>query len=89
MFLKKVDGPRVIVLPDGRSLSRADLPDSNTLRWVGPRKRIVAEAVQAGLISRRDAKRSYELSDVELDSWCCEYPLGFANGESTCKTAPR
>ena len=87
MFLKKVDGPRVVTLPDGRSLTRADLPESNGLRWVPQRKRTVAEAVQAGLISRRDAKRTYELTDFELDSWCCKYPLDFANGDSFCKNA--
>lgn len=84
MFLKKVEGPRVVTLPDGRPMSRADLPDSNTLRWIPQRKRAVAEAVQAGLISRRDAKRTYELSDFELDSWCCKFPLQNAKDRASC-----
>lgn len=79
MFLKKINGPRVVGLPDGRSISRADLPMADTPRWVPRRKRAVAEAVQAGLISRTDAKRIYALSDVELDAWCCRYPLQNAN----------
>jgi Protein of unknown function (DUF1153) len=85
MFLKKVDGPRVVVLPDGRSVSRADLPEANTPRWVPQRKRIVAEAVQAGLITRNDAKRTYALSDLELDAWCCKFPLQNARAYPSCK----
>lgn len=75
MFLRKIDGPRVVVLPDGRPISRADLPDVKTERWVAKRKRVVAEAVQSGLISRSEAQRTYELSDFELDAWCRKYPV--------------
>ena len=32
MFLKKVDGPRTVTLPDGSTLSRADLPPADTHR---------------------------------------------------------
>ncbi len=75
MFLKKIDGPRVVALPDGSAMSRGDLPETNTLRWTSQRKKVVAQAVQAGLITRKDARRAYELSDSELDAWCCKFPL--------------
>lgn len=87
MFLRKSAGPRVVTLPDGRPLSRADLPDPNTSRWVAARKRSVAEAVQTGLISRQDAKRNYALSDFELDAWCCKYPIDCANRDASCNSA--
>ena len=85
MFLKKMNGPRVVILPDGRTMSRADLPAADTPRWISRRKRAVAEAVQAGLISRGDAKRIYALSNFELDAWCCKYPLQDANCEASCE----
>lgn len=84
MFIKKIDGPRVVILPDGSPVSRADLPETNTLRWTAHRKRVVAQAVQAGLISRRDACRAYALSDVELDSWCCRFPIRSAAVAALC-----
>lgn len=89
MFLRKSDGPRVVRLPDGRSLTRADLPPGNGLRWVAHRKRTVAEAVQAGLLSRQDAKREYQLSDLELDLWCCKYPLDCAGHDAGRAQAAR
>ncbi len=85
MFLKKVDGPRVVALPDGSPISRADLPQTNTLRWTAERKKVVAQAVQAGLISRTSARRAYELSDAELDAWCCKFPLQNAKGIALCQ----
>lgn len=79
MFLRKVEGPRVVALPGGRHITLADLPPPNTLRWVAQRKRAVAEAVQAGLISRGRARDIYALSDDELDAWCALFPLQNAN----------
>jgi len=52
MYLKKVDGPRTVTLPDGSVMTRADLPPKSTLRWVASRKAAVVRAVAAGLISR-------------------------------------
>ncbi|MGR3371556.1 MAG: DUF1153 domain-containing protein, partial [Pseudooceanicola nanhaiensis] len=34
MYLKKVNGPRAVTLPDGTVFSRADLPPPETARWV-------------------------------------------------------
>ncbi|MCT4558001.1 MAG: DUF1153 domain-containing protein [Pelagimonas sp.] len=69
MFLKKVDGPRAVKLPDGSMLTRADLPPENTRRWVASRKSAVVKAVQYGLISELQAKDRYGLSDEELAEW--------------------
>lgn len=69
MYLKKVDGPRTVTLPDGTVMSRADLPPKTTLRWVASRKAAVVRAVAAGLISRDEALRDYQLSEEEFSSW--------------------
>ncbi|MCT4610769.1 MAG: DUF1153 domain-containing protein [Pelagimonas sp.] len=69
MFLKKVDGPRAVKLPDGSMMTRADLPPADTRRWVASRKAAVVKAVQYGLISDRQAKDRYSLSDEELAEW--------------------
>lgn len=69
MYLKKVDGPRAVKLPDGTVMTRADLPDPSTKRWVASRKAAVVKAVSYGLIGRDDALDTYDLSEEELDSW--------------------
>ncbi|SPJ22278.1 CtrA inhibitor SciP [Palleronia abyssalis] len=69
MYIKKVSGPRSVVLPDGTMMTRADLPDRNTRRWVASRKAAVVRAVEAGLISRDEAQDLYEISEEELESW--------------------
>ena len=69
MYLKKTEGPRTVVLPDGRIMTRADLPDPATSRWVASRKAAVVRAVKHGLLSREEALKTYDLSDEEFDSW--------------------
>ena len=69
MYLRKVDGPRTITLPDGTIMTRADLPDPRTRRWVASRKAAVVRAVDFGLISDKEAKETYSLSDEELQAW--------------------
>jgi len=69
MFLKKIDGPRAVTLPDGSVLTRADLPPAATRRWVASRKALVVRAVEHGLIGRSEALQRYDLSDEEFDSW--------------------
>ena len=69
MYLKKVDGPRAVTLPDGSILTRADLPPVETRRWVASRKAAVVRAVSAGLISEEEAIERYELSEEEFASW--------------------
>jgi hypothetical protein len=69
MYLKKVDGPRQVTLPDGSIMTRADLPPADTRRWVASRKAIVVRAVKFGLLSESEAKERYALSDEEYAIW--------------------
>jgi hypothetical protein len=69
MYLRKVDGPRAVTLPDGRVMTRADLPPADTSRWVASRKAAVVRAVAAGLVSRDWAIETYGLSEDEFSSW--------------------
>lgn len=69
MYLKKVEGPRSVTLPDGTIMTRADLPSGATRRWVASRKAAVVRAVNAGLILRKEALERYELSEEEYSEW--------------------
>lgn len=69
MYLKKVDGPRAVSLPDGSFMTRADLPAPNTRRWVASRKAAVVRGVLYGLLSQGEAMRMYGLSEEEFQSW--------------------
>jgi hypothetical protein len=69
MYLKKVDGPRQVTLPDGSILTRADLPPADTQRWVASRKAVVVKAVIYGLITDAEALERYALSEEEFVLW--------------------
>ena len=69
MFLKKVDGPRAVTLPDGSVLSQADLPPASTRRWVASRKAAVVRGVLYGLISQEAALSKYGISEDEFAEW--------------------
>ena len=69
MYLKKVDGPRAVKLPDGTVMTQADLPSVKTRRWVASRKAAVVRGVRCGLISREQAIKRYALSEEEFDQW--------------------
>ena len=69
MYLKKIDGPRAVTLPDGSVMTRADLPPKTTRRWVASRKAQVVRAVRNALITREEALRTWALSGEELDDW--------------------
>lgn len=69
MFLKKVEGPRAVTLPDGSLMSRADLPPVTTRRWVASRKAAVVQGVAYGLIPLKEALEQYGLSEEEFASW--------------------
>lgn len=70
MYLRRVDGPRQVTLPDGSILTRADLPPPDTQRWVASRKALVVRAVLYGLIAREEALERYGLSEEEFLLWC-------------------
>jgi hypothetical protein len=69
MYLRKIDGPRSVKLPDGTMMTRADLPVPETRRWVASRKATVVKAVAYGLVAREEAREMYGLSDDELGEW--------------------
>ena len=69
MYLKKIDGPRAVTIPDGSVMTRADLPPKDTRRWVASRKAAVVRAVRHALISAEDAMNMYGVSEEELNSW--------------------
>ena len=82
MYLKKVDGPRAVTLPDGSVMTRADLPEPNTGRWVASRKAAVVRAVEAGLIKRDEALEMSEISHEEFEGW---QSLVVQHGETALK----
>jgi len=59
----------VVIGPDGRCLTREDLPPANTKRWVIRRKAEVVAGVRAGLITLSEACKRYSLSLDEFLSW--------------------
>ena len=69
MYLKRVAGARAVPLPNGRTMTRADLPPPDTCRWVASRKAAVVQGVEVGLITRDWALTTYRLSDEEFDAW--------------------
>ncbi|MGB0660141.1 MAG: DUF1153 domain-containing protein [Mangrovicoccus sp.] len=83
MYIRKVDGPRLVTLPDGAKLTRADLPSKNTRRWVASRKATVVKAVVHGLITAQEAIDTYDLSEEEFESWVAAVEN---HGESALKT---
>ena len=60
---------RHVVGPDGSSLTVADLPPTNTKRWVVRRKAEVVLAVRGGLLTLDEACERYRLSMDEFLSW--------------------
>jgi len=61
--------PRYVVGPEGEPLSAADLPPSNTTRWVTRRKAEVVLAVRGGLITLQEALTRWSISDEEFRNW--------------------
>jgi len=55
--------------PDGNVLTLADLPSSDTKRWVIRRKAEVVAGVKGGLLSLSDACERYRLTVDEFLSW--------------------
>ena len=86
MYLRKGPGPRVVTLPDGTQMTRADLPPPGTSRWVARRKAAVVRGVQSGLLSRDEAIATYELSEEELDGWVQAANAYGTNGLKTTLT---
>lgn len=83
MYLKKVKGPRAVRLPDGKMMTRADLPPPDTRRWVASRKAAVVRGVEHGLISKAEALATYGLSEEEFAEWQTAVEM---HGEAALKT---
>ncbi|KMK67379.1 DUF1153 domain-containing protein [Puniceibacterium sp. IMCC21224] len=83
MYLKKIDGPRAVTLPDGRIMTRADLPSEDTKRWVASRKASVVKGVLYGLLTREQAEERYRLTEEELNEWIRAVA---SHGEEALKT---
>ena len=73
MYLRRMQGPASVLLPDGGRMTRADLPAPDTRRWVASRKAAVARAVIHGLITGEEACARYRLSAEELAEWCTAF----------------
>lgn len=69
MYIRRIPGPKSVKLPDGRAMTRADLPPSGTRRWVASRKAAVVHAVDFGLITPDEALATWSLSEEELAGW--------------------
>ncbi len=59
----------VVIGPDGSPLTLADLPSTETKRWVIRRKAEVVVAVRGGLLSLEDACSRYKLTVEEFLGW--------------------
>lgn len=69
MYLRKVDGPRAVTLPDGSIMTQADLPPNSTRRWVASRKAAVVRGVLYGLLTEEAALKRYSISNDEFQEW--------------------
>lgn len=69
MYIKKSRGPAFVTLPDGTKLTRSELPDKATRRWVASRKAKVVLAVEVGLIQLDEACALYGISVEEFEGW--------------------
>ena len=69
MYIKKFQGPRTMQLPYGNFMSRADMPQKFTKRWVASRKATVMNAVLFWSISLDEAFNLYVLSHDEHTIW--------------------
>lgn len=67
--MARSDEKTQIIGPTGKPLTLADLPSTNTQRWVIRRKAEVVAAVQGGLLSLEEACKRYSLTVEEFLSW--------------------
>lgn len=61
--------PAQVVGPLGETLTLANLPPTETKRWVARRKAEVVAAVNGGLLSIEDILEMYNLTLEEFVSW--------------------
>ena len=68
MIERSTDRPHVVG-PLGEALTHADLPPSDTKRWVVRRKAEVVAAVAGGLLTVDEACNRYSISLEEFANW--------------------
>ncbi len=61
--------PISVTGPDGHAITIADLPPTDTRRWVARRKATVVSAVLGGLLTIKETCDRYSLSEEEFLSW--------------------
>ena len=86
MYIRKGPGPRVVTLPDGSQLTRADLPPPGTTRWVARRKAMVVMGVESGLLTLDEAIERYSLSEEEYAGWAAAVAAHGTDGLKTTLT---
>ncbi|MEL6125582.1 MAG: DUF1153 domain-containing protein [Pseudomonadota bacterium] len=69
MYIRRSNKPVFATDHEGKTISRADLPPPDTVRWVARRKAVVVAAVKGGIITAEEACSLYDLSPEELQSW--------------------
>ena len=69
MSKSKTEAVEFVIGPDGRHLTKADLPSADTKRWVIRRKAEVVAAVRGGLITLKEACTKYGISVEEYEGW--------------------
>jgi len=69
MSVRPHSSAKYVIGPDGSPLTLADLPASNTRRWVIMRKAKVVAAVRGGLLSLEEACSRYRLTMDEFLNW--------------------
>ena len=67
--IDQLGGTLAVIGPDGKRLTREDLPPSDTVRWVIRRKAEVVAGVRAGLLTLDEACERYSLSIDEFLLW--------------------
>ena len=80
MLMKNTSTPQAVTLPNGTTITQADLPPPTTTRWVASRKAAVVEGVLYGLLPQKEAMRRYGLSEEELRSWVVAIKAHGVNG---------
>lgn len=61
--------PAIVIGPLGEAMTKDDLPNRSTTRWVVRRKAEVVAAVNGGMLTTDEACDRYNLSLEEFISW--------------------
>lgn len=62
-----------VLCPSGQPISLADLPPTDSTRWVWRRKAMLVAVVDGGLLSLEEACERYRLTVEEFMAWKLDY----------------